>query len=113
MSHQIIRPRVAELGGDVSVVVLRQAQEEVVVVFDDGHWTTSSAPGSRARLGVLTTIVTGGVAGGCDRGFCWGCGWVVWLGCVAGGVWQGCVWPGMCGGGVCGGGCGWGCGWGG
>ena len=59
MSHQIIRPRVAELGGDVSVVVLRQAQEEVVVVFDDGHWTTSSAPGSRARPGVLTTIGRG------------------------------------------------------
>ena len=37
MSHQIIRPRVTELGGGVAVVVLRQAQEEVVVVFDDGQ----------------------------------------------------------------------------
>ena len=37
MSHQIIRLRVTELGGGVSVVVLRQAQEEVVVVFDDGQ----------------------------------------------------------------------------
>ena len=37
MSHQIIRPRVSELGGGVAVVVLRQAQEEVVVVFDDGQ----------------------------------------------------------------------------
>ena len=37
MSHQIIRLRVTELGGGVSVVFLRQAQEEVVVAFNDGQ----------------------------------------------------------------------------